>query len=150
MWIWKENLIALKEKSGLSYTQIAQGVAVSESTVKRVFSRKNEDNKRGHSMDLLIAIIHFLGGTVSEIFEDTGAIVGGKSFSELNEKIDALNAENISLKAELDVAHSNIFNYKNEIASLTTENNLLKTQNMYQNKLIETYEHFYKSQNKNE
>ena len=90
---WKENLIALKEKRGVSSAQIANGVAVSESTVKRVFSRKHEDNKRGHSIDLIISIIHFLGGTVSEVFEDTGAMLFDHSIASLHDSVVTLTAE---------------------------------------------------------
>ena len=53
--MWKDNIIDLKEKSNKTTKDIAQGVQVSESTIKRVFSSKKEDNKRGHSLDLIIA-----------------------------------------------------------------------------------------------
>ena len=59
-----EKLIELRDASGYTNKQIAQGVQSSESTVKRVFSKKIEDHKRGHSMDLIVSIVRFLGGSL--------------------------------------------------------------------------------------
>jgi DNA-binding XRE family transcriptional regulator len=124
-----EKLIELRDASGYTNKQIAQGVQSSESTVKRVFSKKIEDHKRGHSMDLIVSIVRFLGGSLDEIFEYTGVIVGGRNFVEMQEKIaaltserDKLTEENIGLQAEVaalknELLHTQIAN-KDEIISL--------------------------------
>ena len=134
--MWKENLIALKEKSGLSYAQIADGVGVSESTIKRIFSKSHDDCKRGHSIALIIDIVHFLGGKVIEVFEDTNAIISNHTYEELTEKIEGLTKKIDLLTAELDLAHSNNTIFQNEIVALKNENTLLQTQNMYKDKII--------------
>ena len=136
--MWKENIIALKEKVGKSYKQIADGVSASESTVKRVFSRKIEDNKRGHSMDLIIAIIHFLGGTVSEVFEDTGVMIYDQNLVALQESV-------INITAERDSAVAENLGLKEQLAALNNE--LLRTQLTHKDEIIALYKLLYRLQN---
>lgn len=124
-----EKLIELRDMSGFTNKQIAIGVQSSESTVKRVFSKKVEDHKRGHSMDLIVSIVRFLGGSLDEIFEYAGVIVGGRNFAEMQEKIAALTTErdkileeNLGLQAEVaalrnELLHTQIAN-KDEIIAL--------------------------------
>lgn len=137
--MWKDNIIALKEKSNKTTKDIAQGVQVSESTIKRVFSRKKEDNKRGHSLDLIIAIIHFLGGKVSEIFEDTGAIVSSTPAFAFQEQMDALIAEKETIKAERDLALAEISILKEESKNLIAKVDLLTMQLSYKDEVIALY-----------
>ena len=138
--MWKDNLIILKEKRGVSNKQIADGVKTSESTINRIFSKAKEDCKRGHSMDLIIAVIRFLGGSFGEVFEDTGAVVGGSNFREMQEKINALTTENASLMANLDLVNANNAIFQSEISSLSKEIEALKIQNMYKDKIISLLE----------
>jgi DNA-binding XRE family transcriptional regulator len=124
-----EKLIELRDMSGFTNKQIAIGVQSSESTVKRVFSKKIEDHKRGHSMDLIVSIVRFLGGSLDEIFEYTGVVVGGRNFVEMQDKISALITErnslmeeNLGLQAEVaalknELLHTQIAN-KDEIIAL--------------------------------
>lgn len=124
-----EKLIELRDIKGFTNKQIAIGVQSSESTVKRVFSKKIEDHKRGHSMDLIVSIVRLLGGSLDELFEYTGVIVAGRNFVEMQEKISALTAErdqileeNLGLKAEVsalknELLHTQIAN-KDEIIAL--------------------------------
>ena len=138
---WKENLIALKEKKGFSYTQIAHGVDASESTVKRVFSLKREDNKRGHSIDLVISIILFLGGTASEIFEDTGAMVFGQNVVALQESL-------VTMTAERDEAIKDNISLKTQVTALTNE--ILNMKLAHKDEIIELYKLLYHSKTNKE
>ena len=140
--MWKDNLIALREKSGIGYPQIAVGVNVSESTVKRVFSRKKEDNKRGHSIDLIISIIHFLGGKVSEIFEDTGAIIFDQNISALQESIVALTAERDALIAQKDLLKAENAILIEKVSVLTSEIDLLKLKLAHKDELIALHNYY--------
>ena len=97
---WRENLDALKTKAGASNKSIADGTGRSERTIARVFSKKFEDHKRGHSLDLIQDIVDFLGGKMSDIFEDTTVRIVGRSYLELQEKLDAVVAERDDLAAE--------------------------------------------------
>lgn len=101
--MWRENLEALKIKVGASNKSIGVGIGHSERTIARVFSKKDEDHKRGHSLDLIQDIVTFLGGKMSDIFEDTDAIIVGKSYIELQEKLDAVTAERNSLAREIEL-----------------------------------------------
>ena len=135
---WKENLIALREKSGLSYSQIAHGVDRSESTVKRVFSKKQEDCKGGHTIEVIIDIIHFMGGKVIDIFEDTGAKIFDNNVNELQEKI-------IELEKERDSAIADNNALKTEVTALTNE--IMRIKIDHKDEIIELYKLLYKSKN---
>ena len=134
--MWKENLIALKEESGYTIKQIADGVHISESTVNRVFSKAKEDYKRGHSMDVIVAIIRFLGGSVGKVFEDTGAIIGGRNYMEMEAKIISLKEENEALKSSLNTANLSVATYQGEVIDLTKEIEFLKLQIAYKDEII--------------
>lgn len=131
--LWQQKLLELKEKTGAKSKQIADGVHVSESTIKRIFSKKAEDHKRGHSIDVIIAVIEYLGGSFADVFGDTGAIVCGRNYVELQEKILALNEENIGLKAEVDAL----------------KNELLHTQISYKDEIIALYKMIHSIKNNN-
>lgn len=138
--LWQQKLLELKEKTGAKSKQIADGVHVSESTIKRIFSKKAEDHKRGHSIDVIIAVIEYLGGSFADVFGDTGAIVCGRNYVEMQEKILSLNQErdkvieeNLGLKAEVDAL----------------KNELLHTQISYKDEIIALYKMIHSIKNNN-
>lgn len=98
--MWRENLEAFKIKAGASNKSIADGTGRSERTIARVFSKKFEDHKRGHSVDLIEDIAKFLGARMRDIFEDTNALIVGQSYIDLQEKLDAVIVERDDLAAE--------------------------------------------------
>jgi DNA-binding XRE family transcriptional regulator len=139
IFMWKDNLIELKEQSGKTTKDIADGVKVSESTIKRVFSRKKEDNKRGHSLDLIISIIHYLGGSFSKIFEDTGAIVSNAPIAALQEQVESLTAARDALRAECDLLTAENAINKTEIQTLTAKIDILTMQLNHKDEMIALY-----------
>lgn len=152
--MWKENLILLKEKSGKTLKQIEEETNIPERTLIRIFSRKKDDTKRGHSFATIIPIVNCLGGSLDEIFADTNAIVGSKSFIEMQDKIksllvdkETLANEIATLKAELDfaVADNNIL--KDENKSLLAKVDLLTMQLSYKDEIIALYKIIEQSKN---
>ena len=144
--MWKENLIALKEKSGKTLKQIEEGTRIPERTLMRIFSLKKEDMKRGHSFSSIIPIVNFLGGSLDEVFADTNAIVGGKNFVEMQEKIKWLIIENETLRnekekliAERDFAAAENTILKDDTKSLTAKVELLTMQLNYKDEIIALY-----------
>jgi transcriptional regulator with XRE-family HTH domain len=140
--MWKENLIDLRKSTGTSFKDIENGTGIGERTVARIFSKKAEDNKRGHSMDNIVAIVKYLGGSLDDIFADTGAIVGGKNYVEMQEKITALNKQVEVLESDknLLIADNNLL--KSEVATLSGRLELSETRVMYMEKIIAMYERF--------
>lgn len=132
--MWKDNLIALKGDTTLK--EIEEGTGIPERTLARIFSKSKDNMKSGHSISTIIPIVRFLKGSLDEIFADTNAIIGSKSVLELQEKLSTVLAENVSLKSALDLANANNAIAKEEVQSLLHEVELLKTQNMYKDKII--------------
>ena len=140
---WKENLIALKDKTGKSFKQIEDATQIPERTLARIFSLKKEDIKRGHSISTIIPIVNFLGGSLDDIFADTNAIVGCKSFIEMQEKIkslidekETLKNEIATIKAERDFAVADNAILKDEIKTLSAKIDLLNMQLAYKDEII--------------
>ena len=95
---WLINLIELKNMVGKSCKQIADEENLAEKSVCNVFLGK----VKNPGVDLMRRIIHALGGHWSEIFGESGAVIGGQDLATLQAEVDRLKAENDKLKAEKD------------------------------------------------
>lgn len=131
--MWLENLIELKNKSGYSNRQIAEGTSEPERTIIRIFSGET----KYPTISTLIPIINFLGGSFDEIFSDTKAVVGNKNLAALQEKIDVLSAEK-----DILVADNNIL--KTQVTTLTARLELSETKLMYSEKLLAVHDYYNK------
>jgi hypothetical protein len=137
IFMWRENLEALKIKVGTSHKSIGDGIGRSERTIARVFSKRFEDHKRGHSLDLIQSIVEFLGGNMSDIFKDTATVIAGESYIQLQEKLDVVTAERDWITSENAVL-------KEKVAALTSENELLKIQLMHKEEIIALHNYYNK------
>lgn len=135
--MWRENLEALKIKVGATNKSIADGIGRSERTIARVFSKKPEDHKRGHSLDLIQDIVSFLGGKMRDICEDTNALIVGQSYIDLQGKLDIVTAERDSIAAEHTIL-------KEKVAVQTKEIELLALKLMYTEELLATHNYYNK------
>lgn len=133
--IWRENLEALKIKVGASNKSIGDGIGRSERTIARVFSKRFEDHKRGHSLDLIQDIVDFLGGKMSDIFDDATVRIVDRSYLELQEKLDAVIAERDDLTAE---------NKSLKEAVQAKEVELLTLKLRYTEELLDIHKHYNK------
>ena len=124
---WLEKLKELKATKQVSSKQIADGTFQPERTVSRIFSGETENP----TITVLIPIINFLGGDWDEIFADTTAVVGNKSFAALQDKVSKVTAENNDLKEKVEV--------------LTDENKRLTTQLLeHKDELLALHRQLYK------
>lgn len=130
---WLINLNELRARKNMTYKQIAEGIGVSEKTVSRTFL--GEGKNPGFS--LVKNIITFLGGSLTEIFEETGAVIGGKDTVILQAEVDRLAADNLHLTAELAAQ-------KEKVASLQSESDLLRLKLEHKDELISLH-NFYKT-----
>ena len=83
---WRINLKELRNKVGMSNKQIADKENLSEKSVARVFSGE----AKSPGVDLVRRIIHALGGTWSEIFAESGAVIGGQDLATLQAEVTRL------------------------------------------------------------
>lgn len=86
--MWLDNLKELKKSSGLTLEQIAEKSKVPESTVKRMFSGKNEP-----SASTLFRVVYAMGGSLDDILSDTSAVIAPAELVEIKEVAEVVEAE---------------------------------------------------------
>lgn len=135
--MWLENLKELKKKTGMKNAQIATETFIPERTIARIFTGETPNP----TITTLIPIIKCLGGSLSEIFADTKAIVGDQNLATLQADIDVITAERDLLTAQKAILETNV-------ATLTTENELLKTQLLHKDELLALHNRYLSLINK--
>ena len=141
---WLINLIELKNKVGKSSKQIAEEENLAEKSVCNVFLGK----VKNPGVDLIRRIIHALGGHWSEIFGESGAVIGGQDLATLQAEVDRLTEEVTILTSALNLANSNLLDQKDKISTLETENKILSLKLEYDEKIIAIHD-FYNKLNTN-
>jgi transcriptional regulator with XRE-family HTH domain len=131
--MWLDNLKELKKKSGMSSKQIAEGTLMPERTICRIFNGETSNP----TITTLIPIIKFLGGSISEIFADTMAIVGDERLATLQEDNGVITAERDALIAENKILAE-------KVIVLTKELELTNLKLMYTEKLLATHDFYNK------
>ena len=94
--MWLDNLKELKKKSGMSTRQIAEMTNLPERTVARIFSGDTDAPR----VDTLRRIVAVLGGSLDDLFAESGSVVANTDLVALQAEFDALSAEASDLKAE--------------------------------------------------
>ena len=94
---WLVNLIELKNRTDMSFKEIAEKKNLAEKSVSNVFLGKS----KSPSVSLVNKIIHALGGTSREIFAETDAVIATQDMVALQAEVDRLTEENNLLKKEL-------------------------------------------------
>lgn len=141
---WLINLKELKTGTGMSSKQIADKENLSEKSVCRVFSGE----AKNPGVDLIRRIIHALGGTWSEIFGESGAVIGGQDLVTLQTLVDNLTGENSVLTSSLNIANLELTVLKEKISALENENKILCLKLEYEEKLNAVH-NFYNKLNSN-
>jgi transcriptional regulator with XRE-family HTH domain len=136
--MWLDNLKEMKKKSGMSSKQIAEMTNLPERTVSRIFSGDTDAPR----VDTLRRIVAVLGGSLDEIFAESGSVVANTNLIALQEEVDRLNGEmiliqaenavlkdkNVALSAEVDLLRLKL-EHKEEIIALHNYYNKLKSNN---------------------
>ena len=141
---WLINLIELKNRTDISLKQIAEKENLSEKSVANVFSGK----VKNPGVDLIRRIIHALGGHWSEIFGESGAVIGGQDLATLQATVDKLTEENALLTSSLNIANLDKTVLKDKVSVLETENKILCLKLEYEQKLNAVH-NFYNNLNSN-
>lgn len=131
--MWLDNLKELRKQANMSVPQIAKGTFLPERTVTRIFNGETSSP----TISTIIPIVKFLGGSLSEIFADTNAIVGGQTLASLQEDNDVMSAEMDTLVAENKILTE-------KVNVLTKELELVNLKLMYTEKLLATHDYYNK------
>ena len=140
---WLINLKELKHRTDLSCKQIADKENLSEKSVARVFSGE----AKNPGVDLIRRIIHALGGNWSEIFGESGAVIGGQDLVTLQAEVDRLTKENDILTSNLTIANLDNATLKSKVQALESEIKLLNLKLEYEEKLIAVHNFYNKISN---
>lgn len=141
---WRINLKELRNKTGMSNKQIADKENLSEKSVTRVFSGE----AKSPGVDLVRRIIHALGGTWSEIFAESGAVIGGQDLATLQAEVTWLTEEVDRLTQSLNIANLDLVAQKGKVTALENENKILCLKLEYEEKLVAVH-NFYNKLNSN-
>lgn len=141
---WRINLKELRNKVGMSNKQIADKENLSEKSVARVFSGE----AKSPGVDLVRRIIHALGGTWSEIFAESGAVIGGQDLATLQAEVTRLTEEVDRLTQNLNIANLELAAQKGKVTALENENKILCLKLEYEEKLVAVH-NFYNKLNSN-
>ena len=131
--MWLENIKDLKEKTKMTYKDIAKKTGLPEKTIMRVFSGQTESP----TIATLIPIINALNGSFDDIFAESRALITNSTTAELQEELDKLKSEH-----ELLIADNNLL--KTEVATLTRRLELTEMKLMYSEKLLAVYDKYNK------
>ena len=95
---WLVYLIELKNRSGKTIHDISTATGFAEKSIQNVFSGKSKNP----GIDLVVGIIHALGGKVADVLGESGAVIGGKDLATLQKEVDILIEERDLLLTELN------------------------------------------------
>ena len=107
---WLIALNDLREKSGMTYKEIADILKVSEKSVSRLFTGE----AKKPDFFFVSQVIHTMGGSAREILGEAGAVVMTRDALVSQEQYEELKAENERLRTENETL-------KHENAQLTKE-----------------------------
>lgn len=131
--MWLDNLKELKKEKGMSSKQIAELTNLPERTVARIFSGDTEDPR----VDTVRRIVTVLGGSLDDIFAESGAVIGNNSLIALQGTVSRLTEENELLTAENAMLN-------NKVVALTAENDLLRLKLEHKEEIIFLHNYYNK------
>lgn len=131
--MWRDNFLRLFNESKLTPKQLAEKSCVCENTIKRIIKDANVTLR----LDTLDQLANGLGVKTEDITNDTSAVIG-------NQKLEVLQEELNTLKADYEILITNSNLLKTENATLTARLELLEMKLMYTEKLLSVYEKYEK------
>jgi transcriptional regulator with XRE-family HTH domain len=141
---WLINIKEVRNKVGISNKQIADALLVSEKTISRFFSGE----AKNPGVDFVRRVIKVLGCTWSEIFAESGAVIGGQDLATLQTEVNRLTEENALLASSLNIANLDLAVQKDKVSALENENKILCLKLEYEEKILAVH-NFYNKLNSN-
>ena len=134
---WLINLNEYRIKINMPLNEVAEKANVSEKSTRRIFSGESKNP----GVEPVRRIIRAMGCTINEIFEESGAVIGGQDLVTLQAKFDKLNAEILLIRAENNVL-------KSKADALSAENDRLRLTLEHKEELLALHNYFLKHQDK--
>jgi transcriptional regulator with XRE-family HTH domain len=97
--MWLDKLKELKSASGMTSKKIAEGTNLPLPTIVRIFSGETNDPR----VDTVRRIVAFLGGSLDDVFAESGAVIGDQKLSALSAELECALSELSSARAEVSV-----------------------------------------------
>jgi transcriptional regulator with XRE-family HTH domain len=136
-----ERIKEIKKEKGLTTKYIVEKSGLSERTVTNILAGKD-----GVYLDSLVRVADALDVPIDELFKDSKATVGGKTFTELQRELDAVTIEKDTLLAEKDLIVTENTVLQGKITALTAEIDLLKMQLLHKEELLAVHNYYLKRQ----
>ena len=131
--MWLENLRELKRAKGMSSKQIADKTMLPERTVKRIFSGDTDDPRA----DTIRRIVAALGGSLDDIFAESGAVIVSEDMATLKADVERLSAELKLLQTKVGVL-------QDLNTSLTAENSMLRSELKHKEEMLALHNYYNK------
>ena len=131
--MWLDNLKELKKKTGMSSKQIAEATNLPERTVSRIFAGESDHPYA----DTLDRIVKALGYDLGDIFADTEVIVASPKLVEINNTVNAVEAERDLIMVENSILRA-------KVDALTAEVELLKREIIHKDEIIAIHNYYNK------
>lgn len=131
--MWLDNLKDLKKQTGMSSKHIAELTNLPERTVSRIFSGDTDAPR----VDTLRRIVAVLGGSLDDIFAESGSIVADTNHAFLQKEVEQLTAQVTLLKAENAML-------KDKNGTLTAENDILRLKLEHKEELLSLHNYYIK------
>lgn len=140
---WRISLRDLRAKTGMTNKQIADKENLSEKSVARVFSGE----AKNPGVDLIRRVIHAMGGTWSEIFAESGAVIGSQDMATLQAEVNRLTEENALLSSSLELARMELSVQKDKLTTLEAENKILSLKLECEEKIVAIHNYYIQKGN---
>lgn len=135
---WLINLNDYRVRIDMPLREVAEKAMVSEKQVHRIFSGESKNP----GVEPVRKILRAMGASINEIFEESGAVIGGQDLITLQAKVDELNAAISLLQAENTVL-------KRKTESLSAENDLLRLKLEHKEEIIAIHNYYIKAKSGN-
>lgn len=136
-----ERIKEIKKEKGLTTKYIVERSGLSERTVTNILAGKD-----GVYLDSLVRVADALDVPIDELFKDSKATVGGKTFTELQRELDAVTIDKETLLAEKELIVTENTVLQGKITALTAEIDLLKMQLLHKEELLAVHNYYLKRQ----
>lgn len=128
---WLLKLDDCRIKASMSPKQIAEAIGESDRLVYRIFAGE----AKNPSVNVVRKIIRSVGGSVSEIFEESGAVIASEEIVSLQSKVDTMSAEYDLLRANLNALEA-------RANSLSVENDVLRLEIKHKDEIIALHNYY--------
>lgn len=129
--MWRDRILDAAKEKGITFKALALAAELTETTVNRILTGKSATPYLANALRLGEVV----GLTPAQLFSETNALVGSKTFEELERENDTLRADNLNLRADL-------LKCEGIISDLEKQRDMLEIKLRYTERLLETHEHY--------